>query len=221
MTQTPVRCMLIRGGTSKGAYFLADDLPDDRAERERMLLGLMGSPDPTQIDGLGGGHPLRSKVAIVEKSSRQGVDVDFLFAQVGVDQPIVDTSPNCGNILAGVGPFAIERGLVNAREGTTTVRVRTLNTGTVADLIVQTPGRQVAYDGTTRIDGVPGTSAPIQVYFENAAGSSCGALLPTGRPRDEIDGVEVTCIDNGMPVIVHPGRCRGPLRLRKRRRSQL
>jgi 4-oxalomesaconate tautomerase len=164
----------------------------------------MGSPDPTQIDGLGGAHPLRSKVAIVQKSSQPGVDVDFLFAQVGIDQPLVDTSPNCGNILAGVGPFAIERGLVRAQEGSTNVRVRTVNTGTIADLIVRTPDRRVTYDGPARIDGVPGTSAPIQVYFENAAGSSCGALLPTGRVRDTMDGVAVTCIDNGMPVIVIP-----------------
>ena len=209
MSQTAVRCMLIRGGTSKGAYFLAEDLPDDPARRDAMLLTLMGSPDPAQIDGLGGGHPLRSKVAIVQKSSRPGIDVDFLFAQVSVDRPIVDTSPNCGNILAGVGPFAIERGLVPAQDGTTNVRVRTLNTGTVADLIVRTPHRQVAYDGEARIDGVPGASAPIQVYFENAAGSSCGALLPTGHVRDEIDEVEVTCIDNGMPVIVIPASAVG------------
>jgi len=209
VSQIGVRCMLMRGGTSKGAYFLEPDLPADPAARDAVLLSIMGSPDATQIDGIGGAHPLRSKVAIVRRSSDRQADVEFLFAQVGVDEPVVDTSPNCGNILAGVGPFAIERGLVPARDGVTSVRVRTLNTGTIADLAVQTPGGRVSYDGGARIDGVPGTSAPIQIYFENPAGSSCGALLPTGHPRDVIDGVEVTCIDNGMPVVVIPAAAVG------------
>lgn len=199
-----VPCMLIRGGTSKGAYFLASDLPSSREGRDALLLSIMGSPHPDQIDGIGGGHPLRSKVAIVSRSTEPGVDVDFLFAQVVVDKPVVDTSPNCGNILSGVGPFAIERGLVKARDGTTTVRVRTLNTDTVAELVVSTPGGAVAYQGEARIDGVPGTSAPILVNFMDVAGSVCGALLPTGNPSDVIEGIRVTCIDNGMPVVVIP-----------------
>lgn len=204
MSQVGVRCLFMRGGTSKGAYLLADDLPADPAARDALLLSIMGSPDPAQIDGIGGGHPLRSKVAIVSRAATPGADVDFLFAQVAVDEPLVDTAPNCGNILAGVGPFAIERGLVRAAAPETRVRVRTLNTGTVAELVVQTPGGRVTYDGEARIDGVPGTSAPIGIYFDDVAGSSCGALLPTGRARDVIDGVAVTCIDNGMPVVVIP-----------------
>jgi 4-oxalomesaconate tautomerase len=196
--------MLIRGGTSKGAYFLTSDLPSSREERDALLLSIMGSPHPDQIDGIGGGHPLRSKVAIVANSTERGIDVDFLFAQVAVDKPLVDTSPNCGNILAGIGPFAIERGLVKAREGSTTVRVKTLNTGTVAELVVSTPGGVVSYQGDARIDGVPGTSAPIQINFLDVAGSVCGSLLPTGNTSDIVEGVRVTCIDNGMPVVVIP-----------------
>jgi 4-oxalomesaconate tautomerase len=200
--QTAIRCMLMRGGTSKGAYFLAQDLPSDAAQRDRLLLALMGSPDKRQVDGLGGAHPLTSKVAIVSRSDTPGIDIDFLFAQVGVDTATVDTTPNCGNILAGVAPFAIERGLVKADNGVTIVRVRTVNTGTVADLAVQTPGRRVRYDGTARIDGAPGAAAPISVSFLDTQGSVCGALLPTGNVIDVIDGVACTLIDNGMPVIV-------------------
>jgi 4-oxalomesaconate tautomerase len=196
--------MLIRGGTSKGAYFLTSDLPSSREERDALLLSIMGSPHPDQIDGIGGGHPLRSKVAIVTNSTEPGIDVDFLFAQVAVDKPLVDTSPNCGNILAGIGPFAIERGLVKAREGLTIVRVRTLNTGTVAELVVSTPGAVVSYEGDARIDGVPGTSAPIRVNFLDVAGSVCGSLFPTGNTSDVVEGIRVTCIDNGMPVVVIP-----------------
>lgn len=204
MRQRSIRCALIRGGTSKGAYFLAEDLPASVAERDVLLLSIMGSPDPTQIDGLGDGHPLRSKVAIVSPSPEPGVDVDFLFAQVAVEEPLVDTSPNCGNILSGVGPFAIERGLVAAKDGTTTVRVRTLNTGAIADLEVCTPDGFVAYDGNAQIAGVPGSSAPICISFRDVAGSVCGTLLPTGLTSDMADGVRVTCLDNGMPVVVIP-----------------
>jgi 4-oxalomesaconate tautomerase len=207
--QIPVRCMLMRGGTSKGAYFLAADLPADAEARRRILLDVMGSPDPRQIDGVGGAHPLTSKVAIVSRSERPGVDIDFLFAQVLVDKPVVDTTPNCGNILAGIGPFAIERGLVPARDPLTRVRVHTVNTGTVAELAVPTPGGRVEYAGEARIDGVPGTSAPIAIDFLDAAGSVCGSLLPTGRAVDEIDGIPVTCIDTGMPVVVSPAAALG------------
>jgi 4-oxalomesaconate tautomerase len=165
-------------------------------------LSIMGSPDARQIDGIGGAHPLTSKVAIVSRAATPGADIDFLFAQVGVDKPIVDTTPNCGNILAGVGPFAIERGLITANTGTTRVRVRTINTGTIADLLIETPGGRVRYGGDARIDGVPGTAAPIAIDFLDAEGSVCGALLPTGRTSDRINGVDCTLIDNGMPVIV-------------------
>ncbi|APH72179.1 4-oxalomesaconate tautomerase [Aquibium oceanicum] len=197
-----VRCMWMRGGTSKGGYFLADDLPSDTAARDAFLLGVMGSPDPRQIDGMGGADPLTSKVAVVRKSARDGVDVDYLFLQVFVDKPIVTDAQNCGNILAGVGPFAIERGLVKARDGETPVRIFMENTGQIAVATVSTPGGMVSYKGDARIDGVPGTSAAVPIEFEDTAGSSCGALLPTGNAVDVIDGVEVTMIDNGMPCVV-------------------
>ena len=204
--QRGIPCMMMRGGTSRGAYFLKEDLPPDTKERDAILLSIMGSPDPTQTDGIGGAHPLRSKVAIIGKSNEPDLDVDFLFAQVGVAEAIVDTSPNCGNILAGVGPFAIERGLVAPRDDKTVVRVRTLNTGTIAELVVATPGGVVDYEGSARIDGVPGTGAPINIFFPDIAGSVCKSLLPTGKVLDWIDGVPVTCIDNGMPVLVIPAQ---------------
>jgi 4-oxalomesaconate tautomerase len=193
--------MWMRGGTSKGAYFLASDLPTNEKDRDTVLLRIMGSPDNRQIDGLGGATTLTSKVAIVSKSSTPDADVDFLFAQIGIDQPIVDTKPNCGNILAGIGPFAIERGLVPAASPTTRVRIRTLNTGTLVEAVVRTPDGCVQYEGTEAIDGVPGTAAAIAIHFMDASGSVCGSLLPTGNEVDVICGVPVTCIDNGMPVV--------------------
>jgi 4-oxalomesaconate tautomerase len=192
----------MRGGTSKGPFFLASDLPQEAQARDRVLLAVMGSPDLRQIDGLGGAEPLTSKVAIVSKSQRAGVDVDFLFAQVLIDKPLVDVSPNCGNMLAGVGPFAIERGLVAATDPVTPVSIYMVNTGNLAVASVQTPGGEVRYDGETAIAGVPGTAAPIQIDFLDTAGSVCESLLPTGHARDRIDGIDVTCIDNGMPVVV-------------------
>ena len=194
--------MWMRGGTSKGAYFLAEDLPADPAIRDSFLLRIMGSPDPRQIDGMGGADPLTSKVAVVKKSARPGVDVDYLFLQVFVDQAIVTDAQNCGNILAGVGPFAIERRLVEARDGETRVAIYMENTGQTAIATVQTPSRIVRYDGDAKIDGVPGTAAPIPLEFRDTAGSSCGALLPTGNVFDEVEGVRVTLIDNGMPCVV-------------------
>ncbi|MCA8933776.1 MAG: 4-oxalomesaconate tautomerase [Rhodospirillaceae bacterium] len=195
-------CMWMRGGTSKGGYFLADDLPADTAARDAFLLGVMGSPDPRQIDGLGGADPLTSKVAVVSRSQRPGVDVDYLFLQVFVDRAVVTDAQNCGNILAGIGPFAIERGLVEASDGTTPVTIHMVNTGQTAVAQVATPGGRVRYAGSARIDGVPGTAAPIPITFKDTAGSTCGALLPSGRAVDVIEGVEVTLIDNGMPVVV-------------------
>ncbi|WP_010543048.1 4-oxalomesaconate tautomerase [Sphingomonas elodea] len=196
------RVMWMRGGTSKGAFFLAEDLPADPATRDAFLLRIMGSPDPRQIDGMGGADPLTSKVAVVSKSTRDGADVDYLFLQVFVDQAIVSDAQNCGNILAGIGPFAIERGLVAADDGETRVRVYLVNTGQRAEILVQTPGGRVTYAGDARIDGVPGTSAPIPLEFRDTAGSSCGALLPTGNAADMVEGVPVTLIDNGMPCVV-------------------
>lgn len=199
--------MWMRGGTSKGGYFLADDLPTDTAERDAFLLAVMGSPDPRQIDGMGGADPLTSKVAVVSKSTRDGIDVDYLFLQVFVDQAIVTDAQNCGNILAGVGPFAIERGLVAATGDETSVAIYMENTGQVAVAVVETPGgftgeRAVNYSGNAKIDGVPGSHAPVPVEFRDTAGSSCGSLLPTGNAADEIEGVACTLIDNGMPCIV-------------------
>jgi len=205
-TQTRIPCMMMRGGTSKGAYFLASDLPADSAQRDRVLLAVMGSPDPRQIDGIGGADPLTSKVAIISRSERAGADVDYLFAQVVVDEARVDFGQNCGNILAGVGPFAIERGLVDAKDGSTRVAIHMVNTGQIAVATVSTPGRLVNYEGDARIDGVPRTAAAIPLEFRDTAGSTCGALLPTGRLRDVIDGIEVTCIDNGMPLVLMRAR---------------
>ncbi|MFC3101611.1 4-oxalomesaconate tautomerase [Altererythrobacter lauratis] len=207
MAMRSAPCMWMRGGTSKGGYFLAEDLPQDVAERDAFLLAVMGSPDPRQIDGMGGADPLTSKVAVVKKSAREGIDVDYLFLQVFVDQAIVTDAQNCGNILAGVGPFAIERGLVQPTGDETQVAIYMENTGQVAVATVETPGgftgeRTVNYAGDARIDGVPGTHAPVPVEFRDTAGSSCGALLPTGNAFDEIEGVKCTLIDNGMPCIV-------------------
>lgn len=198
--QKPIPCSIMRGGTSKGLYFLADDLPTDIKKRNQLLLAAMGSPDMRQIDGLGGAHPLTSKVAIVSRSEQ--ADVDYLFLQVVVDKAEVSDMQNCGNILAGVGPFAIEQGLVPANENFTDVRIHMVNTGSYAIARVQTPNGVVNYSGDAKIDGVPGTSASVLIDFLDIAGSSCGALFPTGKSQNIINGVSVTCIDNGMPVVL-------------------
>jgi 4-oxalomesaconate tautomerase len=200
--QTAIRCTLMRGGTSKGPFFLAADLPSDVQTRDRVLLVAMGSPDARQIDGVGGADPLTSKVAIVSASSRPGIDVDYLFAQVSVDRPLVDVTPTCGNMLAGVGPFAIERCLVRAKHPITPVTIYLVNTGTVAVAHVPTPSGEVTYAGDTSIAGVPGTAAAIRIDFRDTAGSVCDALLPTGNPLDQLDGLDATLIDNGMPMVV-------------------
>lgn len=198
-----VRCMVMRGGTSKGLYFLTDDLPADEAARDQLLLRIMGSPDERQIDGMGGAHPLTSKVAVVGPGTAGTADVDYHFLQVVVDEAVVTDRQNCGNLLAGVAPFALERGLVDAPVGdTATVRIHMVNTGGRATATVPLRDGRPRYDGTTAISGVPGTAAPIRLDFEGVAGSSCGALLPTGRAVDEVCGLTVTLVDNGMPVII-------------------
>lgn len=197
-----VPCIWMRGGTSKGAYLRASDLPADPAARDDLLLRVMGSPDPRQIDGIGGADPLASKVAVLSGPSRADADVDYLFLQVFVDQPLVSDAQGCGNILAGVGPAAIEMGLVAAQDGETPVRIHMLNTGEVATATVTTPAGRVSYAGDAAIDGVPGRHAPVPLMFRNTAGSMCGALLPSGRAVDVIKGVECTLIDNGMPCVV-------------------
>jgi 4-oxalomesaconate tautomerase len=181
---------------------MEDDLPADERARDQVLLAVMGSPDVRQIDGLGGADPLTSKVGIVRPGRTPGVDLEFLFAQVSVREARVDTTPNCGNMLAAVGPFGLETGLCAARGDLTNLRVLTRNTGTLSDIEIRTPGGSVDYAGEARIDGVPGTAAPINISFLETAGSVCGALLPTGRLVDRIDGIDVTCIDNGMPVVI-------------------
>lgn len=210
-SQTAIPCLLMRGGTSKGPFFNEADLPSDIATRDRVLLAAMGSPDKRQIDGLGGAHPLTSKVGIVRKSSEPGVDLDFLFAQLQPDKDTVDTTPNCGNMLAAVVPFALETGMVKAQGDQSTFRVLTLNTDMQCDITVDTKGGVVQYEGTARIDGAPGTSAPVVINFLDTAGSVCEGLLPTGRVKDTLTvtgagfepfTLDVTCIDNGMPLVM-------------------
>jgi len=202
-----VRCMLMRGGTSKGAYFCADDLPADPGERADLLLRILGSPDPRQIDGIGGAHPLTSKVAVVAASADPSADVDYLFLQVGVDQPTVSDQQNCGNLLAGVGPFAVERGLVPGRDPSTSVRIKMVNSGEVAVAVFPTPQGRVAYTGDTAISGVPGTAAEVALSFcgqqrPNPPQPDIQRLFPTGRARDTIEGLVVTCVDAGVPTVI-------------------
>jgi 2-methylaconitate cis-trans-isomerase PrpF len=197
-----IPCTLMRGGTSRGPFFLASDLPRERTKRDAVLISAMGAGHELQVDGIGGGNPLTSKVAIVGPSTLPGADVDYLFAQVKIAECIVDTSPNCGNMLSAVGPFAIESGLVRADEDTTTVRIHNVNTGKIVEARIATPGRRVSYDGDTAIDGVPGTAAPVHLAFANAAGAKTGKLFPTGRATDRIQGIDVTCIDAAMPLVI-------------------
>jgi 4-oxalomesaconate tautomerase len=197
-----IPCVLMRGGTSRGPVLLASDLPADPARRDAVLVRVMGSPDPLQLDGLGGGKSITSKVAIVSRSTQPGADMDYLFAQVKVHEARVDTKPNCGNMLSAVGPFAIEAGLVAARDPETVVRILNVNTRTLVEAIVQTPGGQVQYEGDTRIDGVPEPAAPVKLTFLDAMGAMTGSLLPTGRVVDVIGGVEASCVDLAMPVVI-------------------
>jgi 4-oxalomesaconate tautomerase len=194
-----VPCMLLRGGTSKGAYFLADDLPAEDDAVDDLVLRIMGSPDPRQIDGIGGAHPLTSKVAIVRPSTAEGVDIDYLFLQVGIDEPRVSRTQTCGNLLAGIGPFALERGLLSAGGTSARVRIRLVNTGDIATATFAVEEGRPRYDGDTAIDGVPGAGSPIEL---EVSGGADKALLPTGRARDEVAGRAVTLIDNGMPVVL-------------------
>jgi 2-methylaconitate cis-trans-isomerase PrpF len=202
MTSRRIPCVIMRGGTSRGPYFKASDLPSDTAERDRVLLSVMGSPHPMQVDGIGGTYIQTSKVAIVGPSDRDGVDVDYLFAQVSVTEAIVDTRPNCGNMLSGVGPFAIEEGMVSVQGPETRVRVHNVNTGALVEETVQTPDGRVTYEGGQAIDGVNGTAAPIRMAFTNTEGAVTGALFASGKRQEEIDGIPVTLIDNAMPMMM-------------------
>jgi 4-oxalomesaconate tautomerase len=199
---TGVRATMLRGGTSRGLYLEGQDLPAEPAARDDLLLRLMGTPDPRQIDGLGGATSLTSKVAVVSRSERPDADVDYLFLQLGVDEPTVSDQQNCGNILAGVGPFAVERGLVPVGSGETSVRIRMVNSDSIAVATFRTPDGRVEYRGEVAVAGVPGTAAPVTLAFTGTEGSATGALLPTGHLRDTIDGIEATCVDNGMPVVL-------------------
>ncbi|MEX2654109.1 MAG: 4-oxalomesaconate tautomerase [Acidimicrobiia bacterium] len=201
-TTAGIRCMLMRGGTSKGAFFVQDDLPANSAERDDLLLRIMGSPDPRQIDGVGGAHPLTTKVAVVSSSDRDDADVEYLFLQVGVETAFVTDRQNCGNMLAAVGPFAVERGLAGVEDGTATVRILMRNTGGLAVAMFPVQGSLPVYEGETEISGVPGSAARIEIDFAGIAGASSGSLLPTGNPTDVLSGVEATLVDNGMPVVV-------------------
>jgi 4-oxalomesaconate tautomerase len=203
--QTAIPCMQLRGGSSKGLYFRASDLPASPQLRQRVLVAAMagnGGDDPRQIDGLGGADPLTSKVAIVSISRRPNADLDYEFVQVIVGKDAIDGTQNCGNLLAGVVPFALEIGLLRTLPGETSARVYLVNSDSICEVVVQTPDGYVEYAGDTRIDGVPGTAAPVRCNYFDVAGSACGQLLPTGSPVDAIDGVNVTCIDNGMPVVL-------------------
>lgn len=197
-----IPCIIMRGGTSKGPFLRMSDLPESAEARTETLLNLMGAGHALQIDGIGGSDPLTSKVAIVERSDHPDADVDYLFAQVDGPGRRVDFNPNCGNMLSAVGPYAIETGLVEPRDGITVVRVRNLNTQRLIECHVPTPGRQVDYEGDTRISGVPGTAAGIQLSFLDVVGTKTGALLPTGQTREIIDGVEVTCLDAATPTLL-------------------
>lgn len=202
MSQRAIPCLLMRGGTSRGPFFRMSDLPEDPFERDRILLLAVGSPDPRQIDGLGGGDTLTSKVALISPSQREGVDIDYLFAQVSVDRAIVDTLPSCGNMLSGVGPAAIEMRLVQAEDEETRIVVFNENTQSRIETVIQTPNREVLYDGDTRIDGVPGTGAPIIMNFQDVVGSKTSELFPTGQPTEKIQGLEVSCVDVAMPMVL-------------------
>ena len=200
--QTAISCTMMRGGTSRGPYFLAGELPADDATRDRVLLAAMGSPDDRQIDGIGGATTLTSKVAIVSLSDHPWADVDYLFAQVSVDRAFVDYSPTCGNMLAGVGPFAIDRGLVPSDDPRTVIHIRNVNTDSLIEAVVETPDGYVEYDGDTVIDGVPGKASPILLNFMEVIGSKTGALFPTGKRKEVIEGVEVSCVDVAMPMVL-------------------
>jgi len=200
--QWGIPCVLMRGGTSRGPFFLARDLPEDEAVRDEILMAAMGAGHPLQIDGVGGSNAVTSKVAIVSRSTRPGIDVDYLFAQVGVNSRFVDTSPNCGNMLSAVGPFAIEAGLIPAADPVTLVRIHNVNTNSAVEAEIHTPGGVVTYAGGARIDGVPGTAAPVMLTFLDASAQSADAMFPSGQHSEIIGGVEVSCINAAMPMMI-------------------
>lgn len=202
MSQTAIPFYFFRGGSSRGPFFNRADLPADRDTLSAVLVAALGSGHPLNIDGIGGGNAVTTKVAMLSKSDDDSADIDYFFAQVSVEDRLVDYKPTCGNMMIAVGPAAIEMGLLPAHEDVTEVRIRAVNTGATVNAQIQTPKGAVTYEGETAIDGVPGTAAPISLEFTNVAGASTGHLLPTGNPSDEIDGIEVTCIDFAMPMVI-------------------
>ncbi len=202
MLQTGIPFLFMRGGTSRGPYFNRADLPQDLNQLADILIAAVGSGHPLNIDGIGGGNAVTTKVAMLSKSEENWADVDYFFAQVAVEEHLVDFKPTCGNILSGVGPAAIEMGLVQPQGDVTEIKIRAVNTGARVVAQIRTPGGQVDYEGEFAIDGVPGTAAPIELNFMDVAGSNTGAFLPTGNLRDEIDGIEVTCMDVAMPMVI-------------------
>lgn len=202
MPQTAIPCLFMRGGSSRGPYFNRADLPDDREQLAELLIAAVGAGHPLNIDGVGGGAAVTTKTAMISPSDDDWAEIDYFFAQVKVDERSVDFGPTCGNILSGIGPAAIEMGMVPARERETRVRIRAVNTGARVEAVVQTPGGTVEYEGDARIDGVPGTAAPVTLNFMDVIGSKTGALFPTGNARDTVGGIEVTCIDVAMPIVV-------------------
>ena len=202
MRQTGIPYLFMRGGTSRGPYFRREDLPADPDELAAVLIAVVGSGHPLNIDGIGGGTAVTTKVAMLSPSDDEWADVDYFFAQVQVEDRLVDYRPTCGNILSGVGPAAIEMGIVEPSDGCTEVRIRAVNTGARVLAGIETPGGEVRYDGETRIAGVPGTAAPISLRFMDVAGAATGAILPTGRVREKIGGIDVTCMDVAMPLVI-------------------
>ena len=202
MTQTAIPFLFMRGGTSRGPYMNRADLPEDLETLAKVLISIVGSGHQLNIDGIGGGAAVTTKVAMLSRSEDEWADVDYFFAQVSVEDLLVDFKPTCGNILSGVGPAAIEMGLVDASNGETQVRIRAVNTEARVASIVQTPNGQVVYDGDAQIDGVPGTAAPVALQFMETVGGTTGAFLPTGSPMDTIDGIDVTCMDVAMPMVI-------------------
>ncbi len=200
--QTSIPFLFMRGGTSRGPFFQRQDLPANRDKLSRVLIAALGSGHPLNIDGIGGGNAVTTKVAILSQSPDPEVDIDYLFAQVSVLDSLVDYKPTCGNMLTAVGPAAIEMGLMPAEEAMTTVRIRAVNTDAKIVVKVHTKDGQVVYNGNAKIDGVPGSASPIEMQFLNVAGSSTGSFLPTGRVKDNINGVEVTCMDVAMPMVI-------------------
>lgn len=202
MTQTAIPFLFMRGGTSRGPYFNRADLPEDRETLAKVLIAAVGSGHPLNIDGIGGGNAVTTKVAMLSRSEDDWADVDYFFGQVSVEDRTVDFKPTCGNILSGVGPAALEMGLLPITGQETRVRILAVNTEARIEATVKTGPDGVIYDGDATIDGVPGTAAPVGLQFMDTVGGATGAFLPTGNLVDSFNGVDVTCMDVAMPMVI-------------------